>query len=357
MTRERQMPRVAQERLVLVVGGAGYVGSVLVRMLLRRGYRVRVLDLLLYGHGASMADILDEPGFEFHLGDLRDAEAVERSLEGVTDVVLLASLVGDPICRKYPELAREVNEHGTLRLFESLQGRSVDRFVFTSTCSNYGLMDQGSEATEESALNPQSLYAETKVAVEEHVRSRAALVDFVPTILRLSTAYGFSPRMRFDLTLAEFTRDLALGRELVVYDEDTWRPYCHTKDISKAVVTVLEAEAGLVRGEVFNVGSTASNLTKRMIVELVLARLAAGKVTYRRGGRDTRNYRVSFRKIESALGFSIDHSAEVFVANLVAAVRGGLFSEVESRKDFFGNYTIHVADAGAARTDRHGNAD
>jgi nucleoside-diphosphate-sugar epimerase len=349
MTRETQTPRSPRERLVLVVGGAGYVGSVLVRTLLGRGYRVRVLDLLLYGHGSSVADLLDVPGFQFQFGDLRDAAAVERALEGATDVVMLASLVGDPICRKYPELAREVNEHGTLRLFESLQGRSVDRFVFTSTCSNYGLMDQGTEATEESALNPQSLYAETKVAVENHVRSRAALVDFAPTILRLSTAYGFSSRMRFDLTMAEFTRELALGRELLVYDEDTWRPYCHTADIARAIVTVLEAESGLVRGEVFNVGASEANYTKRMIVDLVLKRVPSGVVAYRSGGRDTRNYRVSFRKIESSLGFSIDHSAEGFVMRLVAAVRDGLFPDVESRKDFFGNHTIQLAEAEAGR--------
>jgi nucleoside-diphosphate-sugar epimerase len=338
-------PRPPEERLVLVVGGAGYLGTVLTDVLLRRGYRVRVLDSLLYGHGASLAADIGRPGFSFVRGDLRHAPAVASALDGVTDVALLASLVGDPICRKYPDLARSVNQEATIRLFEELDGRSLGRFVFTSTCSNYGLMPGDAEATEESELHPQSLYAETKVAVERHIASRAAQVDFVPTILRLSTAYGFSPRMRFDLTIAEFTRELALGRELLVYDESTWRPYCHTRDIARAVAAVLQAEASLVDGEIFNVGSSTSNFTKKMVVELAQARTGRGSVAYKSGGRDTRNYRVSFRKIQSVLGFTTEHTVEGFVSELISAIDGGMFADVDARREFFGNYEIRGAEA------------
>ena len=193
-------------RVVLVVGGAGYVGNVLVRRLLAAGHEVRVLDDLLFDHGAALAGVFEEPAFSFVRGDLRSADALDRALDGVTDVVLLAALVGDPICKKYPDLARSVNFEGSAELLRSLDGRGVERFVFTSTCSNYGLRETDEPATEESDLAPQSLYAETKVQLEQEIFGVAQDVDFCPTVLRIATAYGLSPRMRFDLTISEFTR-------------------------------------------------------------------------------------------------------------------------------------------------------
>ena len=227
--------RETEHHHVLVVGGAGYVGNVLVRLLLAEGYRVRVLDALLFDHGDAIAPVFDHPRFSFLRGDIRDAGAVEQALEGVTDVVHLASLVGDPISRKYPELAREVGEDASFRLLEQLAGRGIGRFVFTSTCSNYGLRESSEPATEESELAPLSIYAETKVAFERFLLEQRDQWDFSPTVLRIATAYGLSARMRFDLTISEFARTLATGAELVVYDADTWRPYCHVADISKAI--------------------------------------------------------------------------------------------------------------------------
>ena len=133
---------------------------------------------------------------------------------------------------------------------------------------------------------------------------RGADWDFCPTILRIATAYGLSQRMRFDLTISEFTRTLAIGEELVVYDADTWRPYCHVDDISRAIITVLESPADDVRGEVFNVGHSDENYTKRMVVDAVQEHLGgAGSVQFTEGGVDPRNYRVSFEKIRDQLGF------------------------------------------------------
>ena len=330
-------------RRVLVVGGAGYVGSVLVRKLLAAGYQVRVLDNLLFGHGASVAELLEEPAFSFEKGDLRDSGAVDRALDGVSDVVLLAALVGDPICKRFPEAARSVNGEGSMALFDALAGRGVERFVFTSTCSNYGLREDDSLATEEAELKPLSLYAETKVAFDEHALGRADEVDFCTTILRIATAYGLSARMRFDLTISEFTRELALGRELVVYDADTWRPYCHVASIAKAIRTVLEADRDAVHGEVFNVGDSEENYTKRRVVEAVQEHLGGdGQVTYTEGGSDPRNYRVSFDKIASQLGFQNEHTVPDAVGRLIAAIAAGAFDEVDARPSFYGNRAIEA---------------
>ena len=140
---------------ILVVGGAGYIGSVLVRVLLEQGYRVRVLDALLYDNHSAIADLLDNPSFSFIHGDLCDEAVVQEALRDITDVVLLAALVGDPVCKKYPDLAQKINDMGTIHLIDQLAGRDIKHLVFMSTCSNYGLRETDSEAKENAELNPQ----------------------------------------------------------------------------------------------------------------------------------------------------------------------------------------------------------
>lgn len=342
-TRER--PRATQAgsartRKILVIGGAGYVGSVLVRVLLARGYEVRVLDDLLYDNGSAVADLLENASFSFIRGDFCNDPTIDSALDNVSDVILLAALVGDPICRKYPDRAKRINQDASIRLFDMLANRPVERFVFASTCSNYGLRDDGDCATEESELNPQSLYAETKVNVERYILENKRHVPFSPTILRVATAYGLSPRMRFDLTVSEFVRDLVVNRELVVYDENTWRPYCHVRDISEAIAAVLESPREKISGEVFNVGGRGENYTKKMIVDIILGLVKEGNVHYREAGSDQRNYRVSFDKISSVLSFKNRWKIEHAAAALVSALRNGLFDDFDSRKRFYGNYYI-----------------
>jgi nucleoside-diphosphate-sugar epimerase len=334
-------PTEHTQRQVLVVGGAGYIGNTLVRRLLEAGYRVRVLDLLLYDHGAALAGLWENPGFSFVHGDLRDASTLDRALEGVTDTVHLAAIVGDPAASAYPDLARSVNVDGAISVFDSLDAHGVDRFVFTSTCSNYGLRESDDLATEESDLAPVSLYAENKVEFEQHALGRAGEVGFCPTILRIATAYGMSQRMRFDLTVSEFARTLAIGEELLVYDADTWRPYCHVQDISAAIMKVLDSPRDAVHGEVFNVGHSSENYTKRMLAEAALDSLdGRGSVTFQEGGKDPRNYRVSFEKIEQRIGFESEHRVPASIDNLVEAIQAGVFTDVEQRPYFYADHTL-----------------
>jgi nucleoside-diphosphate-sugar epimerase len=325
-------------RRVLVIGGAGYVGSVLVPRLLDAGARVNVLDQLVYDNGVALQHLLDDPRLVLMRGDLRDPRAVARAAVGCDSIALLAALVGDPICQKYPELALQVNAEGAKRIVDSLDSLGVERFVFTSTCSNYGIHDSATLANEESELNPQSLYARTKIDVERHVLSRAPSSACVSTVLRIATAYGLSPRMRFDLTVSQFARALATTAELLVYDAETWRPYCHVRDIAKAVMTVLAAHPEVVRGEVFNVGDEAQQFTKRMIVEEAQKHLSGTSVEFREGDTDPRNYRVAFGKIADRLGFRIDHSVQDYLPALIAAVQAGVFSAADEAQ--YGNYEV-----------------
>ncbi len=338
------MKTLNSEKHILVVGGAGYIGSTLVRKLLANKYKVRVLDNLLYNNNSSIVGFLDDPHFSFIYGDFCDEKFLKTALNGVTDVIHLAALVGDPICKKYPDKAVRVNKDGSVNLFNYLMDYDINHFVFLSTCSNYGLREDDSLATEESTLNPKSLYAETKVATERFIIENTRSVDFHPTILRLSTAYGISNRMRFDLTISEFTRELALGRELLVYDETTWRPYCHVDDISQAIVTVVNSHPEKISGEVFNVGSNNGNFTKKMIVDMIQDYIPNSQIQYKKGGMDPRNYRVSFDKIHNQLGFKSAITAEIAIKNLIIAIKNGFFTDYDKNRNFYGNYQIKFTD-------------
>ena len=311
---------------VLVTGGAGYVGSTLVAELLARGKAVRVLDSLAVGNGSSVLPYWGREGFEFVRGDVRDAATRASALDDVDAVVHLAGIVGDPACSRDPDAAREVNLEATRALLADA-GRRAERFVFASTCSNYGrLVDGDAFATEEWELRPVSLYAETKVAAELKVLA-AARPGFTPTCLRLATVYGVSPRMRFDLTVNEFTRDALLSGELVVYGEQFWRPYVHVRDASRALANVLDASPELVSGEVFNVGDSGQNFRKQDLVELLLERLPDTRVEFVARTEDPRDYRVSFEKIATALGFAITTSVPEGIDEVLALLRAGLVGD------------------------------
>ncbi|RMH74227.1 MAG: SDR family NAD-dependent epimerase/dehydratase, partial [Gemmatimonadetes bacterium] len=211
---------------ILVTGTAGYIGSILARQLLGKGYYVRGLDRLMFG-GESLVSIYNHPQFEFMKGDIRNENDCRQAISDMDAVVHLAAIVGDPACAKEPDLARETNWVASKLLFDLCEtSNHIQRFIFASTCSNYGKMESDGYVTEESPLCPVSLYAELKVKFEKYILKSQTRPDFIPTSLRFSTAYGLSSRIRFDLTVNEFVRELTMGRELLIFGEQFWRPYC-----------------------------------------------------------------------------------------------------------------------------------
>ena len=290
---------------VLVTGGAGYIGSVLVRLLLERQYRVRVIDSLNFG-GEALLDVREHPHFEFLRGDVRQRADIEQALDGCDAVVHLAAIVGDPACRQDPDAARSTNLEGSKLLVSESSRLGVKRFVFASTCSNYGKMpDPDVYVDETSELSPLSIYAETKVEFEQYLLGLDKNQTLKPTCLRFSTVYGMSPRIRFDLTVNEFTRDMVMGRELLIYGEQFWRPYCHVVDLARSTIAVLEAPEADVAFDVFNVGSTDENYTKGMILDAISEQVPDAKIKFVQKDEDPRDYRVNFDKIKDKLGFEI----------------------------------------------------
>lgn len=332
---------MVKERKVLLVGGAGYVGSVMTGHLLGKGWHVRCLDELIYRNKSSIQPYLVSPNYEFIPGDLCNLDDVAMVLKGVDDVVILAGLVGDPITKTYPKESDEINRAGIECLIDAVGNYPVERLIFVSTCSNYGLVENDEAVDENYPLTPLSLYAKHKVEIEKKILALEGKVGYHPTILRFATAFGLSSRMRFDLTLNEFVRELYLGKELVVFGADTWRPYCHVRDFARAVETVLTAPVEMVNFEVFNVGSEANNFTKQMIVEEIVKHIPNAKVTYQDQGMDPRNYRVNFNKIRQTLGFTPQISVEAGIDEILIALKQGAFDQVEERKHFYGNYQIY----------------
>lgn len=317
---------------VLVSGGAGYIGSVLVRLLIEKGYSVRVIDNLSFG-GEPILDLLNHDRFEFVKGDVRNEADVRKAVQGVDYVAHLASIVGDPACAQQPDVARSTNLEGSKLFYNLANEAGVKKFVFASTCSNYGKMeDPNSFVTETSTLAPVSLYAETKVAVEQYLMAQPRTNVCKPTSLRFSTVYGLSQRPRFDLTVNEFTKELAMGRELVVFGEQFWRPYCHVIDLSRSVLAVIEAEENKVAFDVFNVGDTNENYQKQMIVDEIIKQLPDSKVKYVSKNEDPRDYRVSFEKINTQLGFRITKTVPDGIRQIIQTVQDGFILNPDDPK-------------------------
>jgi len=320
---------------ILVTGGAGYLGSVLSLALIEEGHDVRILDNLMYG-GRSLLSMFGHPRLDLVIGDVRDSITVARAVDHVDAVVHLAAIVGDPACARNPDAARAINEHGSLQLIRSAQTAGVSRFIFVSTCSNYGRMNDTSvAATEEHELRPLSLYAETKVAVERALLKHGSST-MAGTVLRLATLFGVSPRMRFDLTVNQFVMEMLVHRRLVVYGERFWRPYVHLRDAARAITTVLNAPVDLVRSQVFNVGRTDENYRKIDLVEMIDRRVPGATVEFVSVADDPRDYKVSFERIRSTLSFTpmrrvidgIEEVARLIESGVLGSVEDPAFSNV-----------------------------
>jgi nucleoside-diphosphate-sugar epimerase len=314
---------------ILVTGGAGYIGSLLTAQLLRSGDRVTVLDSLLYS-GESLLGFLHDPNFHFAKADVTEPGAVRSSLRrdwAKPDIVVhLAAIVGFPACQAVGrQAAWKYNVEATKMVFEQAAGLGAERFVFASTYSNYGLSADGKPVSEESALNPQSLYAETKIAAEEYLLAQKDS-SCAPIIFRLATLYGISPRTRFDLIINQFVLDAFSNRELIIYQRGYSRSFVHVQDVVRGISMGIEAPEKKARGQIFNLGTEKGNYTKDEIVGLVVKRLPETVVTYKdlTFGGDMRDITVSFEKIQRVLGFEATLTADDGVREVVHALRTGL---------------------------------
>lgn len=298
----------ARGPVVTVSGGAGYIGSVVVRELLERGHTVRVLDNLLFGD-SSLTECIGHPGFSLVSGDVRARADWDRALAGAEAVLHLAGLVGDPVCALDPETTRAVNLESTEPFAEACRVHGVRRVVYASTCSVYGAAGDA-WLNEDSPTAPVSLYAETNLRSEELLRERLGR-DHALTVLRFATVFGVSPRMRFDLVVNLLAARAATTRRLEVHGGEQWRPQVHVRDVARALVRAVELPPETAAGT-YNVGGTAQNLRVRDLAERVAAAFPGTTVTVQ-DVRDPRSYRVSFDRIERRFGFTPERDVDAGV--------------------------------------------
>jgi nucleoside-diphosphate-sugar epimerase len=321
-------PEERQIRNVLVIGGAGYIGSALLPKLLDAGYRVRVLDLLLYGT-EPIEEYLDHPHLEILQADFRQINKVVEAMLDIDAVIHLGGIVGDPACALDEELTVEINLMATRMIAEVAKGSGVGHFIFASTCSVYGASDHMLD--EKSALNPVSLYARSKIA-SERVLLKMADENFAPVILRLGTIYGLSGRTRFDLVVNLLTAKAIMDHEITIYGGDQWRPFLHVDDAARALQRVIEAPLHLVRNQIFNVGSNEQNYTIGQIGDIIHQAVPEAQMIHQGEDVDLRNYWVNFNKVRRDLGFKPQWTVSKGVDQVMEAIRSGKVSDYRDAK-------------------------
>ena len=329
---------------ILIFGGGGYVGLPLTNFLLNKGSKVTIVDNFIYDHQHLSSYLLGNSKINILNFDIRNDNYQNQLIDAIreaTCIIYLVGLVGDPITKKYPEFSEDINKNSLARLIKYCFDVSTQKnMIFVSTCSNYGLLPEGQIATEETDLVPLSLYAKHKVEMEKQFLNLSKGTKNCSTVLRFATAFGLSPRMRFDLTVNQFVVEIASRKDLLVFDPDTWRPYCHVNDFARLIERVLSVDAQKVDQQIYNAGSDENNFTKRQLVELISSKVDKSNVSFKEHGSDPRNYKVSFEKVSTELGFKAISNVEFGVDEILFAYNKGYFNDFSTNYEKYGNHVI-----------------
>jgi len=313
-TDQQGRPKISEPGTVLVIGGAGYIGCSLVERLLRGGKCVRILDNAVYGL-EPIQNLLSHPKLDYVYGDCRNIQDVVKALHGVSSIVHLAAIVGDPACELDHRTTIEINYAATRMLIELAKGCGVERLLFASSCSVYGATDELMD--ENSAVQPVSLYGETKVS-SERALLESATADFHPVIMRFATVFGLSNRPRFDLVVNLLSAKAKQEGRITIFNGQQWRPFIHVKDIASAIRLLLYAPLRAVSRGVFNVGDNRLNHTLADVAAVIQRVFPSARIEHGENS-DRRNYRVDFTKIERRIGFRCRRSLEDGVREIKAA--------------------------------------
>jgi nucleoside-diphosphate-sugar epimerase len=317
--RRRPTTKGATGKRILVIGGAGYIGSALLPKLLDRGHHVRLLDLFLFGK-EPIVNVIGHPNLQIIQADFRHVDKIVQAMSGMDEVIHLGAIVGDPACSLDQELTVEVNLMAVRMIAEVAKGSGIRRFCFASTCSVYGASDEILD--ERSHLHPLSLYARSKLGSEK-VLMQMADDQFSPVILRFGTVYGLSGRTRFDLVINLLTAKAVKEGKITVFGGGQWRPFLHVNDAALALLKAVESPTDLIHGQVFNVGSNGQNYQLGDAAQIIHSFVPQAEVVDMGADTDFRNYRVDFTKIKKMLSFTPEWTLEQGVQQVIAAFEKG----------------------------------
>ena len=325
------------QKTIFISGGAGYVGSKLVEFSLKKNLKVVCYDNLVYGK-ESIQKFLTNKNFIFIKGDIRDKKKLKKvfQLHKIDFVVNLASIVGDKQCQTIPKTAYEVNFLGNKYLTEISKSKKVKKFVFASTCSNYGIVNPNEYADEKSELFPVSLYAESKIDCEKYLISQSNK-NFSVTILRFATAYGVSNRTRFDLTINSFTYEALKYKKLHIFAKETWRPFIHVDDMCLMILRVLDIKGSKLNGLVLNAGFTSNNFSKQAIIEKIKKNVKNLKIEYVDAIIDRRDYRVNCDKIYKFLKIKQNKSINQGIKEIILNIKNKSIKERDIKNNLLDN--------------------
>lgn len=319
---------------VLLTGGAGFIGSILVSRLLKSGYKVIVLDRLMFGVDPLKHFMKNpDPNLSIIIGDIRNEDDVNRALDSADAVIHLAAIVGDPACAADSDLAVSVNFNATVRLADMCKKRKIRRFIFASTCSVYGLGKQAI-LDEESEVNPVSLYAETRLYGERGILSLADK-NFSPVLLRLGTLFGLSPRMRFDIIINYLTQKAEKEKKISIFGGDQWRPLLHVEDAARAFQAAMESPIEKIENQIFNVGLI--NMQIKEIGKKIQDNISGTKLEIIEKLSDKRSYNVKFDKIKEILNFQAEKSIETGILEISKALKDGIITDPTDKK-YYNHY-------------------
>ena len=319
---------------LLVIGGAGYVGTEIIKYFLKRNINVTCLDNLIYNQKFEFKHKL----LNFLKLDITKNKDVKKINKYYDTVLILAGLVGDPITKKYKSLSIKVNENAIINIINHFnEKKRCNKLFFISTCSNYGLVKKNIKIKETAPLKPLSLYAKSKVKIEKLLLKKKKNL-FKPTVFRFATAFGLSDRMRYDLTINQFVLEMYFKGKIEIYDHETWRPYCHLKDFARLIYKSFKLESNLTNRQVFNAGSNQNNFNKIQIAQAI-KKYINGKIIIIKKSKDRRNYKVNFNKLEKKLNFKclygLDYGIRTILQNLKKQKKRNL------KKNFLlGNFKI-----------------
>ena len=316
------------EKRILITGGAGYLGTVLTKKLLDKGYKVRVLDSLLHGK-EPIKKFINNPNYEIIVKEVRNLDAIQSSLVNVDGVIHLAGVVGDPASAVDPDATIAINYFSTISLAEACKFYGIKRFVFASTCSVYGFGEN--IFTEESKENPVSLYAKSKLYSEKAL-IKMSDKNFCPTILRKATIYGLSYRMRFDLVTNLLTAQAIGEKQITIFGGQQWRPLLHVADAAEIYLKCIEKPIEKIGGQILNCGDDRENYTILQIGELIKNEVPDAEIKIFNDIIDKRSYRVSFSKIKKLLNFKANFSVKYGIKEIVDGFNNGRFTNYRDKK-------------------------
>ncbi len=294
---------------VLIVGGAGYIGSVLTSKLIKKNYRIKIVDKILYEKN-SLKKFNKIKNFSLIKKDICDPEVQINALKDVDAVIFLAEIVGDPSCAAKPEDALKTNYIALSSMANLCSYMNINRFIYTSSCSVYGANNNSKNTLDESSpLNPISHYARMKVLSEKALLSQSNIL-FSPTILRLATVYGPSFRNRFDLVVNIFARDAHFKKGVKVFGGNQWRPNIHVEDVANAIIKTLESPLNKVEKQIFNISNDKENYSINELAKKTKKIFKGCKIKTLKGAADKRDYKVNSKKIKNAIGFNANYTIE-----------------------------------------------